>query len=290
MISKVRPHISRFDKAFKEDYSRNYHLTIRIAADGFSLVVFSPEKNRFLALEHYRFPDINDDIKLAAAIDEIAVFRQWIAYPFHAVTAIVDHAWNTLIPLPLFEEKEKGTYLAFNQQYRDNSRILSDQLPTAEAVNIYYLSNPVVEKIKDLWANANILHQTSVLLESILINHRNISNENKVFVHVGKNCFDLVWIKKEKLGFYNRFRFNTPEDFIYFILFTFDQLGVNPESAEIVFSGQIERSMPYYDITWKYVRNISFAARNNSFDYSYILEEIAFHQHIILYNALQCEL
>ena len=169
-------------------------------------------------------------------------------------------------------------------------RILTDHLTTTEAVNIYYLSNPVVEKIKDLWANANIVHQTSVLLESILITHRNLSNENKVFIHAGKNYFDFVWLKKDKLGFFNRFKFHTPEDFIYFILFTFDQLGLNPEHAEVVFSGQIDQSMPYYEITWKYVRNISFASRNNSFDYSYILEEIAFHQHILLYNALQCEL
>lgn len=290
MIQTVRPYISRFDKAFKEDYSRNYHLTIRISADGFSLVVFSPDKNRFLGLESYRFPDLTEDIKLSTAIDEIAVFRPWITFPFHAVSAIVDHPWNAIVPLPLFEEKEKGTYLAFNQQYRDNSRILTDQLKTAEAVNIFYLANPIAEKIKDLWANANIMHQASVFLESLLISQRNLSNENTVFIHVGKNSFELVWLKKDRIGFYNRFRFNSPEDFIYFILFTFDQLKLNPESTEIVFSGQIERSSPSYEICWKYIRNISFAQRNNNFDYSYILEEVSFHQHNILYNAQQCEL
>jgi hypothetical protein len=290
MIASVKPHISRFDKAFKEDYSRNYHLTIRLSSDGFSFVVFSLEKNRYLGIEAYRFNNIEDEIKLAAALDEVIMFRQWIAYPYHSVLVIVDHSFNAIVPAPLYDEKEKGTYLAFNQQFRDNSRISADHLKSSDTYNIYYLSNPLVEKIKDLWANAKIVHQSSVLIESLLISNRNKSTENTSFVHVGKGNFDLVVLKNEKLKFINRFRYNTPEDFIYFILFALDQLRLNPEIVNLIFSGQIDNGSSVYDITWKYIRNISFAGRNTAFEYSYILEELPVHHYFILYNALQCEL
>jgi hypothetical protein len=290
MIASVKPHISRFDKAFKEDYSRNYHLTIRLSPDGFSFAVFSPEKNRYLGIEAYRFKQIDDEIKLAAALDEIIMFRQWISYPYHSVLAIVDHSFNAIVPSPLFEEKEKGTYLAFNQVFRDNSRIGTDHLKSTDAYNIYYLSNPLVEKIKDLWANARIVHQSSVLLESLLILNRNKSTANTAFAHVGKDNFDFVVLKNEKLHFINRFRYNTPEDFVYFILFALDQLRLNPETVNLIFSGQIDNGSSIYDIAWKYIRNISFAGRNSAFDYSYMLEELPVHHYFILYNALQCEL
>lgn len=290
MITSVKPSLSRIDKAFKEDHSRQYHLTIRLSLDGFSYVIFAPEKHRYIGFESYKFKQLTDEVKLAAALDEIIMYKQWIAYPFHSVLVIIDHLYNALIPAPLYDEKEKGTFIAFNQNYRDNCRINADHLKSADAYNVFYLSNPLVEKIKDLWANARIVHLSSVLIESLLIGNRNKPAENIVFVHLRQGSFDFVVLKNDKLQFYNHFKFHTPEDFIYFILFSMDQQRLNPETVQLVFSGQIDNGDPMYEIAWKYIRNISFAPRNNAFEYSYMLEEISVHQHFVLYNALQCEL
>ncbi|HQO50562.1 MAG TPA: DUF3822 family protein [Bacteroidales bacterium] len=290
MITSTKPLLSRYDKAFKEDYTRNYHLTIRVSPDGFSFVVFSLDKNRYLGLETFQIKRIDQQAKLAAALDELCILRQWITYPFHSVVVIVDNTFNTLIPVSLYEEKEKGVYLAFNQEFQDNSRIQSDLLKAAEAYNLYYLPNPLVEKVKDIWANARIVHLQSVLVESLLITHRNQQSDQTAFIHLRHDNFDLIVLKNDKLLFINNFRFNTPEDFIYFVLFSFDQLRLNPETVQVVLSGIIEKGSKTYDILFQYVRNIRFAERNPTFEYSYILEDIPVHQHFIIYNALQCEL
>lgn len=290
MITSTKPLLSRYDKAFKEDYTRNYHLTIRVSPDGFSFVVFSLDKNRYLGLETFQIKRIDQQAKLAAALDELCILRQWITYPFHSVVVIVDNTFNTLIPISLYEEKEKGVYLAFNQEFQDNSRIQSDLLKAAEAYNLYYLPNPLVEKVKDIWANARIVHLQSVLVESLLITHRNQQSDQTAFIHLRHDNFDLIVLKNDKLLFINNFRFNTPEDFIYFVLFSFDQLRLNPETVQVVLSGIIEKGSKTYDILFQYVRNIRFAERNPTFEYSYILEDIPVHQHFIIYNALQCEL
>ncbi len=290
MITSTKPLLSRYDKAFKEDYTRNYHLTIRVSPDGFSFVVFSLDKNRYLGLETFQIKRIDQQAKLAAALDELCILRQWITYPFHSVVVIVDNTFNTLIPVSLYEEKEKGVYLAFNQEFQDNSRIQSDLLKAAEAYNLYYLPNPLVEKVKDIWANARIVHLQSVLVESLLITHRNQQSDQTAFIHLRHDNFDLIVLKNDKLLFINNFRFNTPEDFIYFVLFSFDQLRLNPETVQVVLSGIIEKGSKNYDILFQYVRNIRFAERNPTFEYSYILEDIPVHQHFIIYNALQCEL
>lgn len=290
MITSTKPLLSRYDKAFKEDYTRNYHLTIRVSPDGFSFVVFSLDKNRYLGLETFQIKRIDQQAKLAAALDELCILRQWITYPFHSVVVIVDNNFNTLIPISLYEEKEKGVYLAFNQEFQDNSRIQSDLLKAAEAYNLYYLPNPLVEKVKDIWANARIVHLQSVLVESLLITRRNQQSDQTAFIHLRHDNFDLIVLKNDKLLFINNFRFNTPEDFIYFVLFSFDQLRLNPETVQVVLSGIIEKGSKTYDILFQYVRNIRFAERNPTFEYSYILEDIPVHQHFIIYNALQCEL
>lgn len=290
MPASVKPYISRFDKAFREDSSRNYHLTIRLAPDGFSFVVFWPEKNRYIGIEAYRFHQADEGIKLAAALDEVIMVKEWISYPFQSVLVLIAANSNTLIPEALYDEKEKGVYLAFNQQFKDNSRIVTDHLKSAAAFNVYYLSNSLIEKIKDIWANARIVHFSSVFAESLLIANRNQNIDNVVFIHVHGASFEMLVIRNNKLQFLNQFRFLTPEDFVYFILFSFDQLRLNPENAQLILSGEIFKGSEHYEILWKYIRNIGFSQRVKAFEYSYVLEELPVHQHAVLYNAQLCEL
>jgi hypothetical protein len=290
MITPVKPTFSRLDKAFREDLTRNFHLTIRLSSGGFSFVIYATDKQRYIGLETFRFNPPSDDIRYAALIDEIIMHRQWIAYPYQTVTVIIDHDANCLIPVPLYDEKEKGSYLAFNQTYRDNSRIVADILKNADSANIYYLSNPLVAKIKELWANARIVHLSSVLIESLLITYKNKGFEDKIFVHVRDQFFDLVVLREEKLQFFNSFKFNTKEDFLYFILFAMEQLRLNPETNEIIFSGNIDKDSPLLEIALHYIRTAKFAPRNEHFSYSYVFDDIQHSQYFILFNAQQCEL
>ncbi len=290
MITPSKPIFSRLDKAFKEDLTRNFHLTLRLSPNGFSFVIYAPDKQKYVGVEVFKFPAPEKEIQYASKIDEIIMHRQWIAFPYQSVTVIIDHTANCLIPTPLFDEKEKGTYLAFNQVFRDNNRIAFDTLKNADTKNIYYLSNPLVEKIKELWANATIVHLSSVLIESLLITNKNKGLEDKVFVNVRDQLFDLVVLREEKLHFYNQFKFNTKEDFLYFLLFSMEQLRLNPETTEINFLGQIDKDSPLYEIAWHYIRNSKFIARNENFKYSYVLEDLLSSQYFILFNAQQCEL
>ncbi len=286
----IKPYLSRFDKAFKEDSSQNYSLTIRLSTDGFCFVIFDPEKNRFLGLEHFRFQDFDNEDRICRALDEIGMFRQWLSFPFKTVSMLIDHPYHALIPSPLYDEKARETYLSFNQQYREDSKILHDQLITAQAHNIFYLSKRLHAKIKEMWANAHIIHSSSAFIESILIASRNLGDDNKVFIQFAKNSFELLWVKQLRLGFFNRFRFHKPEDFIYFILYSLDQLKLSPESIELIISGDIESGSNYLDICSTYIRTIRFAARNTAFEYSYVLEDIPSHKYLNLYNRLLCEL
>ncbi len=291
MSAPVKANISLIDKSFREDYTRNFHLTIQLSLDGFSFVIFSPDKQRYVGLETYRFHKFNDPIRLSAALDEIIMYRQWIAYPFQSVLVMIENTGNTFVPSPLYDEKEKGNLLAFSQQFQDNARIVADKLKNADAYNVYYLSNILVEKIKDLWANAQIVNLSSVLVESLLLQCKNKPTDNLVFVNVRHHSFDLVVLRDDKLLFYNNFRFNTKEDFAYFLLFSMEQLRLNPETVDLVLTGHIENSSEIYDICWRYVRNLRYMERNNqSFGYSYIFDELMWHRYSLLFNALQCEL
>jgi hypothetical protein len=48
-------------------------------------------------------------------------------------------------------------------------------------------------------------------------------------VHFSEGHFEII-IQNQKLLFFNSFDYQTPEDFIYYVLFTAEQLSLNPEN------------------------------------------------------------
>jgi hypothetical protein len=83
---------------------------------------------------------------------------------------------------------------------------------------------------------------------------------------------------------FNSFEYQTPEDFIYYLLFTAEQLSLNPEIFQLELLGTITRNDPYYAMAYKYIRNVSF------FDVSVLQERNNFstaqnQKHYILFQS-----
>ena len=60
----------------------------------------------------------------------------------------------------------------------------------------------------------------------------------------------------KKLKFYNNFKCNSTEDYLYYTLFTCIQLNLNTEKIHVACTGEISLSSSKYELLYKYVRNI----------------------------------
>ena len=68
---------------------------------------------------------------------------------------------------------------------------------------------------------------------------------------------EVTVISNRKLLLYNSFFFTTKEDFIYYLLFTFEQLELDTETTKLKLFGAIEEEDSIYKICFEYVKNIS---------------------------------
>lgn len=289
MALQLKPSFSYFDKSFKESQTRNYKLSIQLGLSGLVFTVFSTEKNKFLGIESYKFHDIEENDQIPSYLGKILNNRNSFAFPYNSVFLLYQNKFSTIVPAPLFDQENKNLYLGFNQPFQENSRIVFDNLKNNDAYSIYYIPNLVVEKAKDFWPNVNILHFSTGFIESISINYKNQADPKTLFINIRNNCFDIVYFKENKLNYYNTFDFLTKEDFIYFLLITIDQLGLNPENVNIVISGNISKTDDVYRMINQYIKNHSFIKRNDNYNYSYLLDEIKEHQYYTLFNAFLCE-
>lgn len=289
MSLQLKPYISLIDKSFRESQTKNYTMSMQLSLYGLVFCIFSEDRNKYIGFEAYSFKNIEDESKIPSQLDLILNEKPWFAFPFKHFNLLYQNTSNTLVPGVLFDKTKKSLYLGFNQPFKENSRIVFDELKTALANNVYYLPNPVAEKIKEFWPNADIRHFSSILIESLLINYKNKIGDKTLFVNVRENSFDLVNFKQNKLNYYNNFEFRTKEDFIYFLLSAIENLGLNPEEVELVLMGEINKGMNSYEMIFQYIRNFSFVEKNESLSYSYLLDEVNHHSYNTLFSRVQCE-
>ena len=165
--------------------------------------------------------------------------------------------------------------------------VKSDSL-TNDIINIY----PTPSDIDNILKNNNrttVAHTSSVIVESLIKEFSERIQGMRAFVNVKNNSYELTIINDTNLIFHNYFNFNTKEDFLYFILFTFEQLKIDNESIPLYFMGLIEEKSVLVELSSRYIRNIRFFNRNNNYNYINELDSIPYYYYYILYNSVSCE-
>ena len=79
----------------------------------------------------------------------------------------------------------------------------------------------------------------------------------RLLVNVHPSSFELVVYKDKRILLTNCFDISTREDFIYYLLFTMEQLSLDPDSIPVDLVGEISKESPLYEIAYTYIRHIS---------------------------------
>lgn len=281
--NKITPVISMIDEAFDKQKSLAYQLIVSIGLDGIKLAVKDTHANKFIALENYRFQDIYTFDNVLDLLNVIIGESQLINNKYKAVSCLISNSLSTIVPKPLFEETKKTLYLKFNTAVSPDDAVLVDDIKNLDAKNIYAFPLVLQSKLTALFSNIVFRHCSSVLIESMLAQSKN-QTAKKVAVHIYATHFEVAVIEGKGLLFYNTFNYQTPEDFIYYLLFVYEQLQMNPETIEALFLGEVEKNSEIYTLTQKYIRNVKFGERNDTADYSYQLQTLPKHFYFTLFN------
>ena len=281
MTSFLQPYIQA---SAEIDLSRHNHkLTIQHSLDGLSIVIFDIDEQKFVSLKHYTYSEKN--ISLNVLLDELQEKENWKLEQFASVNFIVDNNENTLVPSSYFQEEHKDKYLdILNLGKEKNTRF--ETLSSCEISNVYAIENDIEDYLSKTTSDIKARHSSSVLIENIMKEYSEHTQETRVFVNVKNNSYELTIINKSELVFHNYFNFNTKEDFLYFILFTFEQLKIDNETTPLYFMGLIEEKSSIVELCSRYIRNIRFVKRNNDLNYAEELSSIPYYYHHILYSSL----
>jgi hypothetical protein len=190
--------------------------------------------------------------------------------------------------MPLYDENKAKEVLEFNHNIKLEDLIYTDHLNSLDAKNIFAVPHSIHAIIKKRFSNATVHHFSSALIESITFQYKNMQAPI-LTVHVRSKNMEIIVTQNKKLLFYNSFPYVTSEDYIYYLLFVYEKLNLNPETVNLVLKGSIDRNSELYKVTNKYIRNVSFGTRPDTFNFSYRFDNLAHHKYAALLNQHLCE-
>lgn len=245
----------------------NQQLSIQIGLNGLSFCILDVSTHTIAALKTVAFERKTNPLELLDRLKELFSKEPLLQNDFENVTLIHNNELSTLVPKPLFNEDVLADYLKFNSKILKTDFISYDEVLLGDSICVYVPYVNINNYIYEKFGEFTFKHISTVLIESILQLEKN-SEATKLYVHVNPTHFELIVIDKSKLIYYNTFEYVTKEDFIYYILFTAEQLNLNPEVFQLTFIGEIDKESNLYKIAYKYIRNVSFGDRNDSYQYA----------------------
>ena len=244
----------------------NLELSIQISLSGLSFCVLNRDSNTITFLKEIYFDKRLNPLEVLEVLKEQFSTQGELRNNFEKVCIIHDNDLSALVPSPLFNEDNLADYLKFNSKILKSDFITYDSIPVNDSVNVYVPYININNFIYDKFGTFTFKHVSTILIETILQIEKNAGTV-KAYVNVSNSHFEIIVTENAKLLLYNTFQYNTKEDFIYYILFALEQLNLNPETLELVFIGNIEKDNSLYKIAYKYIRNISFGDRQDSYEY-----------------------
>lgn len=273
------------DEGFDSSHVLSYHMSLQLSTDGLVFCILDQKNNKYLLLKSYRFNKISASAQLAETFESIILQDDLLVKKYKSVSLILINNQFTIVPSPLFDIAMQKLYLKFNAGFDDNAIISNDLLKCIDARNVYAIPHEIDKVIRKNFGSCNIIHNTSSFIESLINRNKNSSN-NQLFINVGLSSFDMVLINGNKLECCNSFTYQSSEDFVYYLLFSCEQLKLNPENINLVLAGQVEKTSPHFTMLHRYIRNISFISRNEAYSYSYKFDEIPGNFYYNLFNVV----
>lgn len=273
----MKPLLFMNDTITEKNYKK---LSLQIAANGMSFCCFD-----ILNFE-ITFRDSVTFSKYSPIEDElwkVFVSNPELTKPYDEIVVLHDNNINAFVPDALFDPNYPGSYLQYNTKVFETDLFAVDMLGSYELNNVYVPMMNVNNFLIDQFGAFEYKNVNSLLVSKLLDSSKNI-DDKQVFVHVQDTHFEIVIVRNQKLLLYNSFEYQTPEDFLYYLLFTMEQLFLNPETAKVILLGKITETHPCFTLAYTYIRNISLF-NTQTLQTKWDQSEEDTLQHYILFNS-----
>ncbi|NRD21453.1 DUF3822 family protein [Winogradskyella eckloniae] len=260
-------------------------LSIQINLNGLSFCILNRTTNKveFLKTIDFEQKQLPEAVlnHLKKELSSNTVFSD----EFNDVLVIHQNELSALVPEKLFNHENKVDYLKFNSKILSNDYITEDHISVNQTVNVYVPYVNINNYIFDTFGAFVYKHSSSILIDSFLQKPQAPDEKPVVYINVNKNSMELLVIENNELQLFNVFEYHSKEDFIYYVLFVFEQLKLDVETTTTLLCGNIVIGDENFVMLYLYIRNVLFIDKTYNFNIVAKTDRRYLHQHYVILNS-----
>lgn len=278
------------DDALDINNLSQYGLFLSIEDKNLRVAVVDAKEKKCMVLEDYRFSGVisrQDTIQqLNTVLEGHLVLR---AGYWGEVAVIARNGGFTHIPQVYFDDSQKESYLRFHPQNLENTDLYSYCHPQNGLCSVFQVEQEFVDWARKAYPSKDIkvLHQADVFLASAL-KKADAAYKTNIFVDIENRYMNMLIVQGEQVLLYNRYYYQSPQDFVYFLLFAVDELQLDIDSTQTLLYGEISKDSGIFNLLQKYIKNVDFGHRSKEISFSYKFDDVLDHRYFDLYNAYEC--
>lgn len=233
-----------------------HKLSIQVSLNGLSFCVLDTIANTLSLSHSHRFEESISPYELHHQVKEQLREQNALDFSFSEIIVIHRNTLFCLVPQSLFDPAQMANYLKYNTKILATDHLDYDMIQGLDTANVYVPFANVNNYLYDLFGAFEFKHSGTVLLET-LYKLPSSRQGTLCYVHLAESQMDLAVFSNRKLLFYNSFAFGSPQDILYFLLFSLEQLDIEMDSLKLRLLGEVEEGDAVYEFCTEYLENVS---------------------------------
>ena len=259
-------------------------LSIQVNLNGLSFCILNRTSNTIEYLNCLSFDTKLTPFGLLNRLKTELSSNTVFADEFNEVQVIHQNELASLVPKELYSENHKADYLKFNSKILKTDFIATDDLAINESINVYVPFVNINNFVFDTFGTFIYKHSSTIIIDSIL-QREETTQLPQVFINVNANTIEMLVFHNKELLLFNVFEYHSKEDFIYYILFVFDQLKLDTETTPIELSGNLQIDGELFKTLYTYIRHVDINKSKYSLNFTEDLNENYLHNYFLVLNS-----
>ncbi len=239
------------DDSFEIEKTKNYILSIQVCLDGFSFLITDPNENQILVIKNSPLKISNENL-LARHLKEWLESEVLLRNSFEIVRIFYYSENFTLIPEEYFgrERQRNLTSMLFDKKLSGN--FIENKIENLGITLFFPVPHEIVNVLNQFFKNIEIIHPITSLIKSGVEKGK----ENLSFLLSTTRSFYFVVFENGKLLLANSFQNQHPNDLVYNVINSFQQLEISRSETELFIAVAIDQKTEIESLLKPYFNNI----------------------------------
>lgn len=215
--------------------SNQYTLSIRLSTDGFSFSVREPIPD---GATFYLYKEPDPALSFTANLKQIFRETDFLSLPYKQVNVLTS-ARTTLVPFELFDDDQSEDLFYYSHSRKENEVVLYNILRKCNVAVLFSINKSIFQFIREKYPIARFYSKTTALTEYFYAQSRP-GDSKKMYVYLNANSVDVFCYENGHILLVNSFGCHTTEDRVYYLLYTWTQLGMSQQEDELYLAGNLK--------------------------------------------------